>query len=238
MTSADDIAEQFANSIELLSAIYEPTFMLVPNAVGRSFYGLMAVEEVTDDDPPWVATRAGKWLDVSFDFEQVLGLYEPDLKRIQLFSRGIAWAAQQLGVHPTRLERIVKMHEWAHALHHLGSWTYIKGKRTAYASVWRTKKVRYKNAPEEFKEQLAQLMTLLAIRHQRVRAHKEEVVQFCKKLEGDFFALIARQSPLYQLPDIVKEMDQIRLQRKVRMLLEQSDRGVYATANDIRTVLE
>jgi hypothetical protein len=49
-----------------------------------------------------------------------LGLYDPNTKRIIIFDKGIKRAAEILMASQDDLEQIVRLHEWAHALLHLG----------------------------------------------------------------------------------------------------------------------
>ena len=49
-----------------------------------------------------------------------LGLYDSSTKKITVFPKGIKRAAEILKASPNDLKQIVLLHEWAHALLHLG----------------------------------------------------------------------------------------------------------------------
>ena len=72
-------------------------------------------ERSTDEEPPGWADRDERWT-----IDELLGLYEPHKREITLFTKGIEHVAEQLRVKFWSVEYLVRIHEYAHAVFHLG----------------------------------------------------------------------------------------------------------------------
>src|SRR2546429_8856507 len=66
-------------------------------------------------NPPGWAHRDELWT-----IDELLGLYEPHQRMITIFTKGIGHVAGQLGVQTFSVEYLVRVHEYAHAVFHLG----------------------------------------------------------------------------------------------------------------------
>ena len=53
-------------------------------------------------------------------FSPVLGIYTPELQQIKIFNRGIVQVAERLDLRQHDITFVVRLHEWAHALIHVG----------------------------------------------------------------------------------------------------------------------
>ena len=93
------------------------------------------------------------------------GLYRASEKKIVLFNKGITWLANQRKWNPWCLEKLVDIHEYAHAAHHLGM-IGPPGVRneSQKAQNWTEKNISFGIAPNDLREQIAQLAPLLTIR--------------------------------------------------------------------------
>ena len=80
----------------------------------------MSPTEVNSDhEPPGWALRSEQWT-----IDQLLGLYEPSRRHITIFTKGIDFVAEEIGVCPDAIEYIVRIHEYAHDNQQLKSDTY------------------------------------------------------------------------------------------------------------------
>ena len=223
--------------MEVLSAVHTNPGADVSAATGRYTRPEAMVGEVNDDGQP-PAFIGVSHRDFPFDFEAVLGFYDPDERRITCFSQGIRFVAEALNVHPDLVERIVRYHEYAHSLHHLGiTKTNITPEKAN--TLLRINDLSYREAPKETKEQIAQLTTLVVIRtrHQATSTTPEAQKIFDRMLQA-FFMLMQRQSDVYRLPPSLRELDLSRLQKKLRLLLEMSDGRMFPSVDQIERIID
>lgn len=82
----------------------------------------------------------------------LLGQYFPDERRVEIYGRACDDVAASLGLDPARLRRVVKVHEYAHAVTHLGL--------DADGQSWETEK--FKKAETGLLESLAQYYAFVA----------------------------------------------------------------------------
>lgn len=73
-------------------------------------------EETSDEDPPLLLDDSVEIIPI----EAVLGLYAPTGQRITIYRKGIECVSKILKVREKDLTFIVRLHEWAHALIHVG----------------------------------------------------------------------------------------------------------------------
>jgi len=114
----------------------------------------------------------------------ILGQYDPKLKEITIFQKGIDWASEKLKVNSKGLEQVVKYHEWSHAILHLGKDT--KGKSCKLGV--------YNRIDFHLHETLAQLWTYHALKH-RIRyadVSSRDVLQTWL----DVFLVLSHHQPL------------------------------------------
>lgn len=193
--------------------------------------------ERSDADPPLVRSRDGSWQDLSPNFEEILGSYEAKARKITIYKKGIVWcaASRARNWNPAQLERIVELHEWAHVLHHLGAAEPFE--ESTKVRELRLRSNRYRKAPEEFKEQIAQLLALLLIRGEAARDRPAREIKYLNNLEEMFFALMDDQSSRYHLPAVVRATDFDRLRVKARLILAIADKEYFPSLTEIHGIL-
>jgi hypothetical protein len=191
------------------------------------------VRSRTRVEPPGFADAADK--EGPLDFELLLGFYEADAQRITCFPKGIRYVATTLKVNPDLVERIVRYHEHAHAIHHLGI-SNAKSTREEGAALQSHNNVAYRLAPEETKEQIAQIATLVTIltRHKNVSSEAQEIFD---RMLDIFFILMKRQSSRYQLPPATRHTDIADLRKHISLLLDMSDDKVFPSADHIGRII-
>jgi hypothetical protein len=233
--------EDFEKALDVLRECYYSSESMASSVMNRKRWGRPSLRLrilKSDDDPPIISERKGEWIELyPPDYERLLGQYSGKNTEIILFTKGIEWLANKMNLHPSHLEKIVKLHEYAHALHHLGSGDLIIEKGVELARIWKAKHRCFQAAPSDFKEQIAQVTTLLAIRHRRGEVQLQESKDFFSGLEDIFIQLMRNQSEPYRLPDVVLEMDENRLQIKLTLLLRMSDNGTYPALSDMSDIM-
>jgi len=214
-TDMADVLEVF----EALSQVFRPRAQLVSAAAGLVFASsLSAGERSTDEDPPEWDKRDEGWT-----IDGLLGLYVAEKREITIFTKGIAHAAAQLGTTPGRLEYVVRLHEWGHAVFHLGvdqgtSFELAKAGLANDPSVERLTAQKltetYRSVDDHVHEQIAQALTKLALDELSRKATIEDAKAACSRLSDTFEALMRRQPPAYQL-DKLGHLGREQLQRRV-----------------------
>lgn len=209
-----------ADVLEALSQVCQPPFQLVSAEAGLVFAtSLAAGERSTDEDPPDWGKRDEGWT-----IDGLLGLYSAEKREITIYSKGITHAATQLGTTPARLEYVVRLHEWGHAVFHLGvdqgkSFELAKASLANDASVERLTAQKltetYQSVDHHVHEQMAQALTKLALQDLVQKATIAEAKAACSRLSDTFEALMRRQPPAYRL-DKLDHLGHEQLQRRVR----------------------
>jgi hypothetical protein len=224
------------DDLEKLSALHTFPQRDVLAAAGRYLRSEAMPREVEDhgDPPAFVGTSHR---DFPFDFETVLGFYDADLRRITRFRRGIVFVAETLDVPEILVEQIVRYHEYAHAVHHCGL-TEPNILPAETAEPLRRNDLSYRSAPEETKEQIAQLATVVVIRTRLQEVSNKEVRDALDQMLEAFFRLMGRQSPRYQLALRTRQDDLGRLRDKLRLLLDMSDNCLWPSAAFIRRIID
>jgi hypothetical protein len=214
-------------NLDVLGEVYTPPKNDLSLSSKRYFGGISLVAEVpSNDDPPVIKNQNGQW-DTQPNFDGFLGMYEPRKRRITIFNKAIVWVANANGWDPGRLERIVKLHEWAHALHHLGTFDSLG------AINLRTCGSRYRAASAEMSEQIAQLATLVTLKTSIEKAQHKKSKEICFEIQEMFFFLMERQSSIYWLPSSLKEVSPQRLAAKLKLLFQISDRKINLVRDEI-----
>lgn len=184
--------EEMQDTMDALSEVLVPPAFLLWDHVGRTFFhgsNNTVREEASRDDPPLVIDQGGRWVDLTPNFESLLGLYQAETPRIVLFDKGIEWLADREDRGPSRLRMVVRLHEWAPALHHLGAPRRHTARGMAIPRGFAERNARFRAAPDDLKEQIAQFCTLVALRGQIARAKKPKARAMLADVERIFFEL-------------------------------------------------
>jgi hypothetical protein len=169
---------------------------------------------MSHDVPPGWDKRAEGWT-----IDELLGCYDALEQKITIFDKGVKHAAGQLGSSPNHLEYVVRIHEWAHAIFHLGV-TAERSAALAKASVDNDEELMrvatkeltrsYLSVDSYVHEQIAQAITWLALGTLRAKATVVEAKQTCELLCETFGKLARRQPPEYQLDHLHLADDRLR----------------------------
>jgi hypothetical protein len=96
---------------------------------------------------------------------------------------------------------------------------------------------RFRAAPDELKEQIAQLCTLVVLRGQAASARQPKARSTLQDMESIFFSLMSSQSARYRLPDEVRQMDLPRLHAKLALLFRMADERIFPRLDDVADIL-
>jgi len=231
--------DEMRDAMDALSEVLVAPAFLLWDHVGRAFFhgsNNTVTEEASRDDPPLLAHQGGRWIDLTPDFESLLGVYQADRRRIVLFDKGIEWLADRQDWSPNRLRMIVRLHEWSHALHHLGAPRRHAARGMAIPRGFAERNARFRAVPDDLKEQVAQLCTLVALRGQIAHARHPRAREMLQDVERIFFELMHMQSERYRLPDEVRDMTFDRLKTKLELLLRMSDNRLFPAIEDVADI--
>lgn len=212
--------EKFMSALDVAAEVMRPSHHVVQGAVENMWtfaVGHSPSEEHSDWVPPICLSDRSDVIAI----DGVLGLYDPSTQEITIFSKGISWASKVLDVHPDDLAQIVKIHEWAHALLHLGAeesdhiailrteseWA----KRIAGMNTW------FSELDPSLHETLAQLLTREGIRWLRARATIPEAKAVIDRIDAVFRRLMQRAPTAYQI-DKYANVSRDRIISSVRLL--------------------
>lgn len=120
--------------------------------------------------------------------DECLGLYRPREKRIVIFHRGVAAAAQILKCEAEDLQHVVTYHEWGHAMLHVGE--DLDGRECDLRN--------YSRIDARVHESFAQLLAWRAIEQNLRNSRNPRVQRRWQKIRDIFTALEARQPPAYR----------------------------------------
>jgi hypothetical protein len=105
--------------LDALAEIEKPPSQVVQDIVDHKWTFPVAHypgEIASDEEPP---VRLDERADI-IPIDGLLGLYTPSRQEITIFKRGIKDVAKRLSLIERDITRVVRLHEWAHALVHVG----------------------------------------------------------------------------------------------------------------------
>jgi hypothetical protein len=148
--------------VEAMAQVWQPPFQVIQRAVDQEWIFPVThhpSEIESDDEPPVLLGERSEVIAI----DGLLGLYSPDTLQITIFRKGISRVAELLNARVADLTFIVRIHEWAHALLHVGFPEAERLQLTKQESLWpkhlaaATGWFRTLDAP--LHERLAQLLT-------------------------------------------------------------------------------
>lgn len=212
MISAEDWATACRCSDVLLRGHHriesadEPTFLVQRFARNPILCGGPA-EYFSQDMPIWHPGPAGD--DSLRPIDILYGHYDPKTREIEIFVNRIGRDANIYGAEPDELREIVRIHERAHAVIHLGSRAddvykelaaYGQSKRTEWPEFIDRRTSWFTEFPNELHEFLSQALTHAALQ-------KLSVPRRSERLRQVFDALELKQPSHYRLSSAVKRCD-------------------------------
>ena len=117
--AADLEPEEARRLVDALAEVKKPPFQVVQGVVDHNWtfaIGHFPSEIPSDEEPP---VRLDEHAEV-IPIDEFLGRYSPQRQEVKIFRRGIEQAASRLSLPPQDITFLIRLHEWAHALLHLG----------------------------------------------------------------------------------------------------------------------
>lgn len=187
--------------------IWKPPFQLLEDELqGICSFSMRhrPKEFFSEDDPP---LKLGERADI-IPIDGFLGLYSPYSQEIIIFQKGIKEASDRLRVKPEHLEFIVRVHEWAHAIFHLGitenDRLKIQKDDSYWAVILNANTKLFEGIENDLHECLAQLLTFYCIQSLKRNSKTDQGKQVLYQVEKTFHHLSARQPPQYRIDDLLK----------------------------------
>jgi hypothetical protein len=150
-----------------------------------------------------------------------LGLYDPSKKEITVFQKGVKRAARFLRARPEDLLQIVRLHEWAHALLHLGLEEAEYKSVLQNDSLWVDQLARldswFNGLEPNLHEILAQLLTRESLRLLRDKATTPEAQASLNRIQ-ELFHQLMRYAPIRYRIDIFDSTTKSRIFDSIRLL--------------------
>ena len=153
--------------------------------------------------------------------DEYLGRYDSSTQEITIFSKSIKQAASILKASPFHLTLIVRLHEYAHALLHLGieqgDHLSVLGKKSEWNERLSRMNAWFNGLDPRLHETLAQLVTREGLRWLKYEATIPEALDAIDRITDLFTELSERQLREYQI-DEYEELSTTRLISSIRLL--------------------
>jgi hypothetical protein len=152
----------------------------------------------SDNDPPMVIRESTETIPI----DEYLGLYEPKKRKITIFEKGIDKASRLIDCRRNDLRYIVELHEFSHAIVHLGiakdevTASRLPGSLKEYLS--RATRI-YMLIDKKLHEHLAQLLAYHGLGFLADQANDKEARDAIDRLIATFHKLSARQPAEYRV---------------------------------------
>jgi len=225
VTTMDAIADIRKPPSQLLELVLQGLFSFSMNHFPK---------EVSSEDDPPLKLREGSEI---IPIDEYLGLYISDRQEIIIYLKGIQAASDILRVNPEHLKIIVRLHEWAHAIIHLGVseddrldilkddsyWPVFFGESTDL----------FKQIDPELHELLAQALTLYCLQNLKADAKTDDGKKALNRIESTFHVLATRQPPEYQIDDLLDKPKE-RIIKSIGLL---RNRWLVGKAEPWRTIV-
>jgi hypothetical protein len=171
----------------------------------------------TEDDPPLELSEGAEIIPI----DESLGLYSPDSQEIIIFQKGIQRASDILRVNPEHINIVVRLHEWAHAILHLGVAEDDRLKIVEDDSHWNivlnASTKLFKEMEHGLHELLAQTLTLYCIQYLKQASRTDQGKDASGRIEYTFHHLASRQPPEYRIHDLLN-VPRARILRSIGLL--------------------
>lgn len=207
--------------MNIIIDVYKSPFHILEDELDRIYSFCLhhyPREVITCDDPP---TKLGSRAEV-IPIDEFLGCYSPDKQEIIIFKKGIQEAIDILHVDPKDLKFIVRIHEWAHALLHLGVTENDRLKILKDDTYWPvvldpSTKI-FKEIEHNLHELLAQILTLNCIQNLVKNATTEKGKLVLERIEDTFHKLSKYQPNEYRINDDLLNIPKDRIRKSIQLL--------------------
>jgi len=192
----------FAKGLDIYTEVRRLPFHVIQAAVDNRWMfadSHMPSETFSEADPPVRITDVTDGIVI----DGLLGQYNPSTREITIFRKGIGHIAEILKVSPEDLTQVVRLHEWAHALLHLGLEKDDRMSVLRDESQWEGRLTRlsiwFSGLEANLHESLAQLLTREGLRWVREKATIPEAQAKIDQVQIVFEQLMRRASSEYQI---------------------------------------
>jgi hypothetical protein len=206
--------------VEALAQVLVPPFQVVQQVVGYQWAFAIQhfpSELMSDNDPP---IRLGDRRE-GFPVDELLGRYEPGIQQITIFRKGIRDVAERLDVRERDLEFVVRLHEWAHALLHLGLPDAERLEVTEDESRWpihlATATTWCQKTEPLLHERLAQLLTYHGLHGLLAEATAAEAKNALERMAYTFEELTRRSTAEYHIDHLI-DVPKLRVVTSIGLL--------------------
>lgn len=160
-------------------------------------------ESTSHDEPPVRISKKTEQIPI----DGVLGTYDPIKRAITIYEKGIGDVSALLQVKVDDLKYVVRIHEWAHAIVHLGFLADERIKLLRDDSNWMDAQERatlwFQKLEPALHEKLAQMLTFYVLRSLEEDARLEESKLVIRRIRTVFDRLTARAPSEYQISHLV-----------------------------------
>ena len=193
--------EEATRLVNSLFDVLKPPFQVVQLVVDNKWtfaINHFPTELQSDEEPPVRLSERAELIPI----DGLLGKYDADRQEITIFKRGIAQVAKQLNLRDGDVTFVVRLHEWAHALLHVGLVEAQRLRVTKDETSWST---AFVSATTEFRrlngvhEQLAQLIVHHGLQSLRSTPVNPEAKSALDRIAEAFENLMRRAPAEYRI---------------------------------------
>ncbi|MFW6196773.1 MAG: hypothetical protein ACOC5D_05495 [Thermoplasmatota archaeon] len=206
-----------------------PEILLKKIGLNPPAYGTYPNYLETDDKPPKAIDDRTE----IFPIDECLGLYKPDEREIIIFNKGIDKASEIIDCNPLYLKYIVKIHEWSHALIHLGLNLDERNKMNRDDN-YREERLKnltsvYKSFGTKLDEHLAQLLTHYSLQQLENDSTSKDGRKMIGAYKETFKKLNKHQPSKYRIGDFLEAegVTQDRVIESIRLLRKGWLKGIF-----------
>jgi len=188
--------------LDVSAQVMRPPSEIIESGVDHQWtfaMGHAPSEKSSEADPPIRLTDVTDGITI----DGLLGLYNPSTQEITIFRKGISHVAEILKVSPKDLTQVVQLHEWGHALLHLGlekaDRMSVPGDESRWAERLARLNIWFNALDANLHESLAQLLTREGLRWLREKATIPEAQAKIDQIEAVFKQLMRRAPSAYRI---------------------------------------
>jgi len=223
-------ADEARRIVESLGEVSQAPFQVVQAVVGNQWTFPVRhgpSERASDEEPP---VRLDERTEI-IPIDGLLGLYTPVRQEIIIFSKGVAEVARRLDLRAPDVAFAVRLHEWAHALLHVGLSPDDRSRVTKDESLWpatlATATAQFESLETGLHERLAQLLVHHGLRAMRADAKAPEAQAALDRRAAAFEQLTLRAPGDYQIHRYI-QVSQERIVTSIRLLKSRGIVGLMA----------
>jgi hypothetical protein len=221
----------------VMQEVNKMPFHILADLLGHEYeFGLHGhpAEIESDDAPPKRIDNKREW----WPIDEVLGKYDPIARSITLYRIGIEAVGSRLDRPTEHIRKIVRLHEFAHALFHIGltEKERLEGLRNPTVPIPNLdeKTGVFLSVETPVHENLVQLATFHALRRMAETANHVEARQILQETLDTFWALNQIQPPEYRI-ETYKDVPVRRVVKGFGLLKNARIKGDWNTWNTVLT---